>query len=86
MRSFRKEVLTVGQELRKAVAGLTTMVSDLNSKVSSLVSQSKVVINASVTNTTNLETTTSQQVLDPPADVEAGAGETQFEYTCSTTE
>ena len=86
MRSFRKEVLTVGQELRKAVAGLTTMVSDLNSKVSSLVSQSKVVINASVTNTTNLETTTSQQVLDPPADVEAGACETQFEYTCSTTD
>ena len=61
MRSFRKEVLTVGQELRKAVAGLTTMVSDLNSKVSSLVSQSNVVINASVTSHADFETITSQQ-------------------------
>ena len=41
------------------MAGLTTMVSDLPSKVSSLVSQSNVVINASVTSHADFETITS---------------------------
>ena len=67
------------------MAGLTTMVSDLPSKVSSLVSQSNVVINASVTNTADFEAVKTQQVLDPLAEVEEGARQTKTEYTCSTT-
>ena len=55
MGSFRKELLTTRQELRKAVAGLTTIVSVMPSKVSSLVSQSNVVINASVTSHTDFD-------------------------------
>ena len=53
------------------MAGLTTMVSDLPSKVSSLVSQSNVVINASVTSHVDFETFTSQQELGHEDEAEA---------------
>ena len=86
MGSFRKELLTVRQELRKAVAGLNAMVSALPSKVSSLVRQSNVVISTSVASPADFETVTGQQVTDSLDDVEEGAHQTQAEYTCSTTE
>ena len=86
MGGFRKELLTARLELRGAVAGLTTMVSALPSKVSSLVRQSNVVISTSVTSPADFETVTGQQVTDHLDDVEEGAHQIQAEYTCSTTE
>ena len=53
------------------MAGLTTMVSDLPSKVSSLVSQSNIVINARVTSHADFETIKSQQELGHEDEAEA---------------